>query len=133
MKKSQPKPDLLLLFSAASPGKMKKTDAPEFLRYVCLSFYPYRVKLVLVAQSLGIGLASVFAAAAVDALRGHNADFLIAVLALNNSAGGTFFHALFAEGAQFGINSIHSSGTSNKFFLAGNIVPHLLKNAIQKS
>ena len=36
--------------------------------------------LVLVTQSLGLGLASVLAAAAVDALRGHNAHVLVASL-----------------------------------------------------
>ena len=59
--------------------------------------------LVLVTQSLGLGLASVLAAAAVDALRGHNAHVLVASLAFDNGAGGTFFHTLLAEGAQIGL------------------------------
>ena len=64
--------------------------------------------LVLVTQSLGLGLASVLAAAAVDALRGHNAHVLVASLAFDNGAGGTFLHTLLAEGAQIGVDSIHS-------------------------
>ena len=89
--------------------------------------------LLDVAQSLGIGLASVFASAAVDALVGHDADFLIADLAFLDGAGGAFVDALLAEVAQIGVDSIHSTGTSSKKFLARNIVSHLSKNAIVNS
>ena len=84
------------------------------------------------AQSLGIGLASIFASAAVDALVGHDADVLTVDNALLDGFGGAFFDALLAEGAQFGIDSIHNWVPPVKF-LGSIIVPQFQKNAIQIS
>lgn len=96
------------LHSMPEEGGDEKTSAPK--RFGTLVFYLFAFlceELLHEAQSLGIGLASVLASAAVDALGSHDADVLAVDVAFNDSAGGAFFDALLAEGAQFSIDCIH--------------------------
>jgi hypothetical protein len=113
----------------------KKTDAPA-VRYVRFCSRDQKgEKLLLVRQSLGIGLASVLASTAVDAVSlRDDADVLAADVAFLDGARGTFFDALLAEGASFGVDSIsHGKVPPNQIFLANDIISHLPENAIQKS
>ena len=85
----------------------QKNERAAASALILSSFDPY-VRSLGKTKSLGLGLASVFAAAAVDALGSDLADVLVAFLGLDDGAGGTFVDALLAEGAQFRIDNIHS-------------------------
>ena len=112
--------------------KHKKTDAPGSVRPFLSVEFSRREELLDKTQGLGVGLADVLAGAAVDALIGHDADVLTIDVAFLDGLGGTFFDALLAEGAEFGIDSIHSWVPPVKF-LGSIIVPQFFKNAIQIS